>query len=380
MCDACLNNIYCSQNRFQCTECYDYDLCLSCFRSGRESKSHKSSHAIRHILKTEVLKPDDFIPPHDDVNPEQSADQLKTFITLEPDVNRPESEMRWHFLHGADSHLRYLTATVEPGHYAAHLTILTRLSGLLNQAGLDDLKEEGLGYLRVGLGTLRNKKQFFRTRYQEESFASLVLEEGQMIDKMLDRYWWTVVKLPGDGEPVVLHADCVFSLETPEDLGLIVQWSGIRAFASGNEATVSINVADIRLYDIRDFTEPLKVPPEQPPTVASPQPPIATPAPAPEAPVPTPPTQAADAGDEEITAEELLSALLQIQQSVEDARQRAQLEAAIKQRLKQQEEERQTAVFNYMFAKAIQEQAILEQERQEQEEARRFLRLMGFNI
>jgi hypothetical protein len=90
--------------------------------------------------------------------------------------------------------------------------------------------------------------------------------------------------------------------------------------------------------------------------------------------------QAEDEADEDITAEELLSALLQIQQSVEDARQRAQLEMAIKQRLKQQEEEKQTAVLSYMFAKAIQKQAILEQERREQEEARRFLSLMGFDV
>lgn len=246
MCDACLNNIYCSQNRFQCSECYDYDLCLPCFQSGRVSKSHKSSHAVRHILKTELLKKDDFVPPHDDVNPEKSVDQLKTFITLEPDANRPGCELRWHFLHGTDSHLRYLTATVEPGHYAAHLTILIRLSGSLSQAGRDDLKKEGLGYLRIELGTLRNKKQFFRTRHCEESFQSLVLEEGQMIDKLLNNYWWTVIKLPGDGEPVDIHADCVLPVETPEDLGLIIQWSGIRAFASSNEATVSINVTDIR--------------------------------------------------------------------------------------------------------------------------------------
>jgi hypothetical protein len=67
-----------------------------------------------------------------------------------------------------------------------------------------------------------------------------------MITKLLDSYWWTVIKLPGDGEPVNIHADCVFPVETPQDLGLIIQWSGIRAFASGNEATVSINVADVR--------------------------------------------------------------------------------------------------------------------------------------
>jgi len=53
---------------------------------------------------------------------------------------------------------------------------------------------------------------------------------------------------------------------------------------------------------------------------------------------------------------------------------------AIKQRLKQQEEEKQAAVLSYMFAKAIQKQAMLEQERREQEEARRFLSLMGFDV
>ena len=117
------------------------------------------------------------------------------------------------------------------------------------------------------------------------------------------------------------------------------------------------------------------MPPEQPP----PPPPAAS---TPAAKISTPAlhSQAEDEPEEDITAEDLLSALLQIQQSVEDARQRAQLEMAIKQRLKQQEEERQSAVLGYMFAKALQEQAILEQERREQEEARRFLNLMGFNV
>jgi hypothetical protein len=118
----------------------------------------------------------------------------------------------------------------------------------------------------------------------------------------------------------------------------------------------------------------LKVPPEQPP------PPPATSVPTAKISTPAPRSQVEDEAEEDITAEELLSTLLQIQQSVEDARQRAQLEMAIKQRLKQQEEERQSAILSYMFAKALQEQAILEQERREQEEARRFLSLMGFDF
>lgn len=201
---------------------------------------------MRHILKTEVLKPDDFVPPHDDVNPEKSSDGSMTYITLESDVNQPGSEVRWHHLHDADSHLRYLTATAQPGHYAAHLTIIPRLSSSLGQVGKDELKKEGLGYLRIGLGTLKNKKQFFRTRYREESFQSVTLAEEDIINRSLEDYWWTVIKLPGDAQPVYVNADCVFSVENPQELGLIIQWSGIRTFASGNEAVVSINVADIR--------------------------------------------------------------------------------------------------------------------------------------
>jgi len=200
---------------------------------------------MRHIVKTVVLNPQDYIPPHDEVNPEKSPDGLKTYITLEPDVNQNGSEARWHHLHGANSHLRYLTATTEPGHYAAHITIQPRLSPLLSQAAKNELKQNGLGYVRIGLGTLKNKKQFFRTRYREESFDSVRLAEGEIINKLLEDYWWTVIKLPGDGEPVHVHADTVFPVEKPQDLGLIIQWSGIRAFESNNNAVVAINIASM---------------------------------------------------------------------------------------------------------------------------------------
>jgi len=115
------------------------------------------------------------------------------------------------------------------------------------------------------------------------------------------------------------------------------------------------------------------VPPSEPQSAPTQQSSNASPKPATQSP--------ADNHDDTITVEEWLEALLQIQQSVEDARQRAALEAALKQRLQQQAAERQKAVIEALYLRAfLEEQAKQEQERREQEEARRFLRMMGINI
>ena len=128
------------------------------------------------------------------------------------------------------------------------------------------------------------------------------------------------------------------------------------------------------LYDILDFAESLPVPPSKP---------VDTPTQPPQNTASSPAAQEEDDDDDDddtITAQDFISTLVQIQQSVEDARQRAEFEKAIKQRLQQQEEEKRREVMALLFARALQERARLEQERQEQEEARRFLRLMGYNV
>jgi hypothetical protein len=132
------------------------------------------------------------------------------------------------------------------------------------------------------------------------------------------------------------------------------------------------------LYDIRDYNQPLPVPPSEPPGARTEQSSNASPESAAQKPEAQPP---ADSDDDTITVEEWLEALLQIQQSVEDARQRAMLEAALKERLQQQAAERQKAVINALYLRAVlEEQARQEKERREQQEARRFLQVLGFNI
>jgi len=126
------------------------------------------------------------------------------------------------------------------------LTLDFKLSNSLSQAGKDDLRKNGVGFLRIALGTIRNKKQFFNTRYREESFKSVTLEEGSLIHKMLDDYWWEVKRIPGGGELLHVHSDALITLEKSQDLGLIIQWSGVRSFEEGKEAVLRMAVADLR--------------------------------------------------------------------------------------------------------------------------------------
>jgi hypothetical protein len=238
-CDGCLNAIYRSQPRVTCTECYDYDLCISCFQLGRVSKKHKINHKVSHILSTQRLFQDDLTPPRETVNPEYNADKSKVNWSIQEVHTELLGKQYWRMLHlhGNDSHARFLTSA-KPGHFSILLHLEVNISSLLSDADRQMLQKEGLGWLRVSFGTLHNKKDFFTGRYREDAFESIAFEEDALPQKLLKNYWYEVVRIPAGQQIIEITSDAVLSVEgrqgSSTDLGLILQWSGVRYFEEDN--------------------------------------------------------------------------------------------------------------------------------------------------
>ena len=145
-----------------------------------------------------------------------------------------------------------MTSGVPTGHYAITITIEVQLSSQLSEAGKAQLRKDGTGYLRVALGVPNNKKMFFNGRYREEAFDSATLTEDSLIHKLLNgkEYWWDVVNISVDQLTIQIASDVMLNLESDlqcgSELGLILQWSGVRAFEKLNEAVVKLYVLQIR--------------------------------------------------------------------------------------------------------------------------------------
>ena len=253
-CDACLCGIKCSQARVQCTICYDYDLYIKCFQAGKETKAHKNTHKLSHILNTSLIQNEDLIPSKESVNPEFNADRTRTnwSISETTDVNTGAARSnRYIHTYDTDSHARFM-ASARPGHYAVSVVLIVRLASNIDAASLQQLQSAGAGSLRVSLGTVKVKKDFFGTALgKEDTFNSSALTKECLPHRLLNHYWWDVVPIAVDVPYLHVQSDALLNIEGDEsgsltDLGLVLQWSGCHAFASSNEPVVSVAVEHIR--------------------------------------------------------------------------------------------------------------------------------------
>lgn len=116
------------------------------------------------------------------------------------------------------------------------------------------LQKEGLGWLRVSLGTLHNKKDFFTGRYREDKFETRAFEQDSLAQKLLKVYWYEVVRIPVGQQTIQINSDEILSVEgrqgSTTDLGLILQWSGVRCFESNNEPLVKLAVLSVKYVSL----------------------------------------------------------------------------------------------------------------------------------
>lgn len=252
-----MSGINCSEPRVQCTVCYDYDLCIPCFQAGKETKNHKRTHKLSHILNTALIQTDDLIPVKETVNPEFTVDKTQrnwsvTEIPTDPANPQITKTIRFHHLYSNDSHARFLTS-VRPGHYAISVIILMKVADIIDEAGKKQLSESGAGSLRVSIGTVKVKKDFFSADLgREDEFKSTALTKDCLPHKLLNHYWWDVITIDVNQPHLHVQSDALLNVEGDEsgaltDLGLIVQWSGCHSFSNSKEPVISVGVEHVRL-------------------------------------------------------------------------------------------------------------------------------------
>ncbi|KAJ9657203.1 hypothetical protein H2201_008254 [Coniosporium apollinis] len=325
---------------------------------------------------------EDLTPPRDVVNPEYNPSRTKVNWTIQevPQGDGTQGQIAEvkHFrvlhLHGNDSHARFLTSA-KPGHYAITIALDIQSSPALSDTDQQKLHNDGIGWLRVALGTLHDKKAFFTGRYREDTFDSISMTEESLPHKLLKDYWWDVIRIPIGQSVMQIQSDVVLSVEGSyafgTDLGLIMQWSGVATFQNSHDAVTRLAVIHIRLDDLLEYDEPLV---RAPPPTTSPTKPQTLSQSQPE----TTDADEEDSDGDDLSVEDWIQALSQIQQEVQDAQQRDTLEAILMQRLQQEEQERQEAVISALYLKAaLQHHAREQEEKRKQEQALRLLQLLG---
>ncbi|KHN95717.1 Zinc finger, ZZ-type [Metarhizium album ARSEF 1941] len=347
-CDACGNSVRCSQPHVECSECFDYDLCINCWQLDRISKQHKNNHRVTHILNSHIISPEDLNPPNDAVNPEHTPDgsrrnwSVHTVPKNSNDGSQGTSDWRVTHLHGHDSHARFL-ASAAPGHFAILVFLCLYISPSVSKDDLQTLQREGLGWLRISFGTLRNKKEFFHARHREDTFDSRSLEHDSLPQKLLKEYWYDVVRIPTAVQTLRIASDAIVSIPghqaTDVDCGLILQWSHVRCFEKSNDALVRIAVQHISEPLVRalDPDRPMRASEHSPTARAAPS------------------ATASTRGEEseELSVEDCIAALVKIRQEVHDAQQRDTRIQALQLRVEQEEEEKRQAILQALYLRGL---------------------------
>ncbi|KAK0752375.1 hypothetical protein B0T18DRAFT_89581 [Schizothecium vesticola] len=371
VCDGCGRDIGSAAHRVQCTVCYDYDLCASCFQSGKVSKNHSSDHKVSHVLNTLLLMPDDLVPAREAVNPPINVAKGRknwSLVQLMPNTpanpsNLTITQRRLH-LFDNDSHARF-RAYARPGHYGISIDVDVHFDPDLdkNAAARQHLLRRvgGAGKLRVTLGVVTNNQQFAGTRFPEDSFSDATVTPGCLPNRLFRQgFRGSVVSMNVGATDYNLRPDSLLHVEGSEDsvvgIGLIVQWSDVPSYQQSTDPVVSIDVLQVRMYNVLDYNEPyIRAPPPSPPRTA----------------VEEEDEEDDGTADDDTSVEEFLAALMRIQRAAETAQEKARLEALVRQRLAQQEQAKREAVgrlYLQAMSQAIKE-AAEEEERQRKEAA-----------
>jgi hypothetical protein len=239
-CDTCMSTISSEEPRIHCTACDDYDLCASCYRLDRTSKSHTSTHRVIKIRRTFVRYATDFCHPSEEVNPNVHG---KTGL---PNWTIDEDDTRWNHLRKFDSHDRYLVTNVSPGHYILHFHLGVKISEKLTTDLRRQLEGQNLGELRVVIGFLKDRSSFLHQMYPETRDLKDILFKGcdqkELVINPATSSSTTRVDFP---ETTVLHVD-----EAGDHIGVLLQWSNMKGFKDCNEALVQISIPELRLVYI----------------------------------------------------------------------------------------------------------------------------------
>ena len=256
-----MGSIRCSEPRVQCTVCYDYDLCFSCYYKEKVSKNHTLAHKISHVSYTEIISYEEMIPASELVNPESYPDGRVRWSVHDIAPNTPQNNtdhtVSYRVLHLYDtgSHARFL-AHCRPGHYGIGMDIElifdSALSAQVRQAL--EARPEKAGRLRVTIGKIKNMQQFFRTKFEEDEFGEgTSLTPSSLPNQLLEPGFWGAVGLIRVTQSrIVFQSNRILHIAGARDasvtVGIIVQWSEAASFAAprNKDPVVSLNLGPLR--------------------------------------------------------------------------------------------------------------------------------------
>jgi len=245
-----------SDVRVKCNVCSDYDLCLSCYQSGKSNKEHKVDHKVCIIKRTRVISPEDLNQASEEVNPQisnQANPARRAWDSSE--IRDPNTEasktVKYLRLFANNSHARFLL-DLKPGHYIAEIKLKFEYYPQCGKQALDVIRDRGAGFMRVSLGAAANQRDFRRGQYAEDTIHPSLTQAVTLPDRLIRGAVSKTFPIPkGDmiyrvtfNSLVHMVADDVNSYM---DVGLVLQWSAVPEFsATDPDAVVQVYVDEVR--------------------------------------------------------------------------------------------------------------------------------------
>jgi hypothetical protein len=228
-CDACMRGIRCAEPRIRCEECNDYDLCSSCYQNNRESKSHKTTHKVKRIKRTQIVAVSDFEHASRGVNPPYSLGGSNW--------TTGEGGSRWLNMRNHNNHARFLATGIESGHYNIRLHIGFVLSSRLSAIGRLQLSQYPLGKLKIFIGWPKDRNTFLNSQFADDEdlpdklFSQKAVREYSMPDE--------------DGEFPAEFNGVTFSLDANtgvSQIGFLLQWGASPKLTNSDDAIAKLSL------------------------------------------------------------------------------------------------------------------------------------------
>lgn len=233
-CDFCMDGISADKPRAHCTVCDDYDLCIDCYKKDRTSKTHQAGHKMRPIIRTKLIGLDELAFPSDEVNPYLPPEDKKSNWTID------EKDIRWDNLRTTDSHDRYLATNLGAGYFRPDLVLRLKLSKHLNATTKATLSKDGIGKLRVTIGFPKSKDVFLHKSFPENANLKSQLFTAETSTEII---------LRPEHEDLfrVDIGTARITIDQPKtQLGILIQWTGMRGFANLDDPIAQIAVEHLR--------------------------------------------------------------------------------------------------------------------------------------
>jgi len=177
----------------------------------------------------------------EDVNPERDPTNAERVLWVEEEQPAMEEmqikSLRFLRLFGKPSHARFMT-DIQPGHYQVVMYGYFRFNRDISPGSLERIEEEGMGTMRVSIGTIRNQREFRKSKFPETAETSGPLFGDALPCQLLDNMATKSFPIPTGDIVYQLNWDHLVKVDGNRDdlvdIGLVIQWSGVKEFSNNS--------------------------------------------------------------------------------------------------------------------------------------------------